>query len=190
MRGIAILAVAALAACSQGGDGAANNQAATKPGHRQARIGTVGIEYDATRLVIAPVTVQLPPDNEREVRGMKLIAKARESFVGTPQCPGRTLCEAEAEGGMTLTVLNQPFPEFSAPIRRTSPVTVAGRQGVSWEGRFGGVAATYTLLPVEQQTLMMIRQASGDGAPDAAALDAVVASLSFDQPEPGAKQGK
>ncbi len=193
MRLIAILAVAALAACSQGGNESANNQSATKAGFRQAKIGTVGLEYETAKLVVTSVTIPLPYDAEREIRGMKLIATAREASLNQPNCPGQeaSLCKAEAEGGLTLTVLNQPYTEFSAAIRNTSPATFAGRQGVTWTGRLGGKPATYTAIPVEEQTMMAIRQTEGDGAPDAAALDAVIASLVFNPPEPEpAAEGK
>jgi len=187
MRALAFLAVVALVAgCSDEASDAANNQAATKPGEREARIGPVGLHYDPTRLVITPVQIKLPPDQKREVRGMKLMNREREPLLRTAACPEQEgkVCMAEAEAGLTLTVLNQAFAEFSAPIPRTRPATVAGLQGVTWEGRFGGKAATYTLLPVEQQTLMMIRQTEGDGAPDPASLEAVVSSLKFGEPPP------
>ncbi len=191
MRWIAILAVAALAACS-GGNEAANNQSATKEGYRQARIGNVALEYETAKLVVTSVTIPLPYDAEREIRGMKLIATAREAVLDQPNCPGQeaSVCRAEAEGGLTLTILNQPFAEFSAAIRNTSPATFAGRQGITWTGRFGGKPATFTAIPVEQQTMMSIRQTEGEGAPDAASLDAVIASLNFNPPPPATKGGK
>lgn len=188
MRLIAILAVAGLTvlgACSQG-DESANNQSATKAGFRQAKIGTVDLEYETAKLAVTSVTIPLPYDAEREIRGMKLIGASRGAMLGQPQCPGQeeNLCKAEAEGGLTLTVLNQPYAEFIAAIRNTSPATFAGRQGVTWTGRLGGKPATFTAIPVEQQTMMAIRQTEGEGAPDAAALDAVIASLVFNPPAP------
>jgi hypothetical protein len=187
MRALAILALVALAAgCSEDAGSEANNQAAAIPGQREARIGPVGLHYDSTKLAITPVQIKLPPDEKREVRGMKLVSREREPLLMKASCGGQKgkVCMPEAEGGLTLTVLNQAFPELSGPIPRTRPVTVAGLQGVTWEGRFGGTPATFTLLPVEQQTLMMIRQADGEGGPDAATLDAVVSTFKFGEPEP------
>ena len=189
MRLIAILAVgamASLAACS-GSDDAANNRSATKAGYRQAVIGPIGLEYETAKLVVATVSIDLPQDTERQIRGMKLISPAREAVLDQPQCPGQeaNLCRAEAEGGLTLTMVNLPIAEFTGAIRNTRPATFAGREGVTWEGRFGGKPATYTLVPVEQQTLMAIRQ-TGEGAPDAAAIDAVIASIKVNPPAPEA----
>ena len=193
MRVIAILAaatLASLAACS-GGEEAVNNQSATKAGYRQAVIGPIQLEYETAKLVVATVSIDLPQDRERQIRGMKLISPAREAVLDQPQCPGQqaNLCRAEAEGGLTLTMVNLPIGEFTGAIRNTRPATFAGREGVTWEGRFGGKAATYTLVPVEQQTLMVIRQ-TGEGAPDAAAIDAVIASMRFNQPQAEAEQAK
>ena len=70
---------------------------------------------------------------------------------------------ARREGGLTLTVLNAPFADFSAPIPNTRPVTIAGRQGVTWDGEFAETPATFSLIPVEHQTLMVIRQNGGEG---------------------------
>lgn len=187
MRLIAILAVAGLTglgACS-GSDDAANNQSATKAGFRQAKIGTVGLEYETAKLVVTSVTIPLPYDAEREIRGMKLIAAAREPMLDQPNCPDQeaSICRAEAEGGLTMTVMNQPYAELSGMVRNTRPATFAGRQGVTWTGRLGGKPATYTAIPVEQQTMLAIRQTEGEGAPDPAAIDAVIASLVFNPPE-------
>ena len=100
MRAVSILgAVALIAGCSdQGATGAANNQAQARPGEKEARIGSVALHYNSTRLVTAPVQVDLPPDNRRQVRGMKLIAKEREPFLHTARCPGQegNICLAEA----------------------------------------------------------------------------------------------
>lgn len=194
MRLIAILAVtglAALGACS-GGEEAANNSSATKAGFRQARIGTVSLEYETAKLAVTSVTIPLPYDAEREIRGMKLIAAARAPAMDQPNCPDQeaSLCKAEAEGGLTLTILNQPFAEFTAAIRNTSPASFAGRQGVTWTGRLGGKPAAYTAIPIEEQTMLAIRQTEGEGAPDAASLDAVIASLNFNPPPPEADKGK
>ncbi len=186
MRLFSILAIIALAAgCSQ--DDSAGNKSGLPPGHREAQIGPLGINYDSNRLAIAQVSVPLPYDAKRQVRGMKLISKAREEFVDEPRCPEKAddICRAESEGGLTLTVLNQPYADFISGIRRTSPANVAGREGVTWDGRFGDAAATFTAIPVEQQTLLMIRQTSGEGAPDAATLDAVLGTFRFGpRPEP------
>ena len=188
MRALPILvAVALMAACSdQEAEKAANAQAQAAAGQKAVRIGPVGLHYDSTRLTVKAVEIGLPPDNSHQVRGMKLLARERAALVGTARCPGQAgnVCKAEAEGGLTLTMLNQPFAEFSAPIRNTRPATVAGKEGVTWQGRFSGTAATFTLLPVDQQTLMMIRQAEGEGAPDAATLDAVIGTLRFGEPMP------
>ena len=188
MRTLSILvALALIAGCSESAaDEAANNQKQARPGTKAVRIGPVGLHYDSTRLFVTSVQIDLPPDNDRQVRGMKLIAKDRGPLLNQARCPGQegNVCTGAAEGGLTLTVLNQPFAEFSAPIRNTRPATMAGKQGVTWQGRFGGTPATFTLLPVEQQTLMMIRQPEGEGAPKAATLDAVIGSLTFGEPPP------
>ena len=183
MKAFALAALAALVAgCSQSDEG---NKSTLKAGHRLAQIGPLSLEYDAKQLVIAEVSVPLPTDDKRQIRGMKLIAKAREESLEQPQCPDQPaqVCKAEAEGGLTLTMLNRPMAEI-AGNRRTQPATLAGRQGVTWEGRFGGKPATFTLLPVDQQTLMIIRQTGGEGAPSAATLDALIAAIDFDPPPP------
>ena len=187
MRLIAILAVgamASLAAC-YGGEEAVNNQSATKAGYRQAVIGPIQLEYETAKLVVATVSINLPQDAERQIRGMKLISPARQDRLDKPQCPEQEaeLCRAEAEGGLTLTMVNLPIGEFTGAIRNTRPATFAGREGVTWEGRLGGKPATYTLVPIEQQTLMVIRQ-TGEGAPDPAALEAVIASIRVNPPAP------
>jgi hypothetical protein len=193
MRASIVLALAALAAgCSGGADEAANNQNAGNPNEREAQIGQVGLRYNTTRLAVAPVQIGLPPDEKRKVRGMKLISAQREPLLRTAACPEQEgkVCAPEAEGGLTLTVLNQSLPEFSAPIKGTKPATVAGLQGVTYEGKFGGTSATFTLLPLQQQTLMMIRQSGGEGAPDQATLDAVISTFKFGVPAPAEDERK
>lgn len=190
MRALAIAALVALAGCSGGGE--ANNSAATKAGFREATIGPIHLEYESAKLVISQVTIPLPYDAEREIRGVKLMSAAREAKLDQPDCPEQqaSVCKPEAEAGLTITMVNQSLADFTGQVRNTRPATFAGRQGVTWEGRLGGKPATFTAVPVEQQTLMIIRQTTGDGAPDPASLDAVIASFTFAEPGAGADKAK
>lgn len=183
MKALFVLALAALAAgCSSGAD-EANNQNSMPAGFREAVIGPISFRYDSTKLSIETVNVPLPADAERQVNGVKLLSKARVESIDQATCTDlpNNMCTAEGEGGVTLSMLNAVYAEFVAPIRRTTPTTFAGRQGVTWDGRFGGRPATFTVIPVGQQSLMLIRQAGGEGAPDAATIDTVLGTLKFEE---------
>lgn len=151
-------------------------------------MGPVEIRYDPDRLAAVDAELTLPPDWERRVSGIKLIAAEREHLLGQERCmygqAGMALpCVAESEAGLAFAVLEQPYAELrdSLPSGRREPATLAGRDGVAWKSGVEGESSVNTFVPLDgERTLLVERRIRNSGNPDEAAVNAVLDRLRLD----------
>lgn len=147
----------------------------------------MSLQWDRSKLARVEAQVGIPPNWNREIRGMKLVARDRAELIGKAECmyglSGQASpCTAEKEAGLAFALVETPYEEMQAQITdpAPSPVTVAGREGIRWEIGAEGEGADYTMLPAYTGTILIVRQYRTSGNPDAAAIAQVFDSLSFD----------
>ncbi|MGF1550197.1 MAG: hypothetical protein ACFBQW_06660 [Sphingomonadaceae bacterium] len=118
------------------------------------QVGPLSIAYDPFAFAQTDAEIAIPPDWEREVRGLKLVAREREKLLGKAECiygeSGRaTTCNAEQEAGLEFALIDQAYEELRAalPAQDLEPTRLAGREGVAWKIGAEGAGADRHLKP-------------------------------------------
>jgi hypothetical protein len=160
------------------------------PERRTAGSGSIGplrFRYDPAKLVALDAPISVPPDWTRQVPGIKLVAADRAALIGRAEClygqsGEASRCNATQEAGLAFAIVAEPFAGLSAKL---SPelrrgISLAGRDGVSWQIGAEGEGAEHILLPAGERTLLIVRHYRESGNADEAAVREVLANLKID----------
>jgi hypothetical protein len=163
---------------------------APAPDRRTAGSGSIGplrFRYDPAKLVALDAPVSVPPDWTQQVPGIKLVAADRAALIGRAEClygqsGEASRCNATQEAGLAFAIVAEPFAGLSAKL---SPelrrgISLAGRDGVSWQIGAEGEGAEHILLAAGNRTLLIVRHYRESGNADEAAVREVLANLKID----------
>lgn len=147
-------------------------------------LGPVSYRYDPVLLTSANVRVPVPARESEEAYAVKLLPE--RGVQGSPEvCPGREeTCPVEVQPGLTLALLERPFARYEEALRASNlaeaivPTTIAGAEGIAVDaGTEGGLEVEYSLVPVDNRALLIMRQRDDQNPEEKQALDDVVASI-------------
>lgn len=161
-----------------------NSQAAA-PAPKSFSTGPMRVTYDSSLLTPVPVKIQLPPDWQTTMEGVKLIGSDRAELIGKAECmygqSGQaSTCNAEQEAGLAFADLEDGWIQNlrqKVPAGQLKEITLGSVEGVSWQIGAEGEGAEYILLPVQEHTILIVRHFRNTGNPDEAALGSVLKDL-------------
>lgn len=165
-----------------------NSQAAALAPKRFST-GPMLVTYDSSLLTPVPAKIQLPPDWQTTVEGVKLIGSDRAPLIGKAECmygqSGQaSTCNAAQEAGLAFADMEDGWIKIlreKVPAGQLKEITLGGVEGVSWEIGAEGEGAEYILLPAQEHNILIVRHFRNTGNPDEAALGSVLNDLKFSE---------
>lgn len=174
----------------QGGNSAADdpsrgeNQDSANSETETRELGPLAIRYDPDRLAAVEASFEVPPDWDRQVSGLQLIAADRLSLMGREECQygqaGMDLeCTPASEGGIGFATLEESYDRARERMagENSRPVMLAGRDGIAWSIGVEGERTEYTLLPAGNRTVMVVHRTRNRENPDPSAIAQAKESL-------------
>lgn len=190
---LAITAILMMTGCHESrGPAQEASSSATPVPENTLRTGTLGpltYNFDQEKLILADVTLSLPPLYKTSVFASKLIPASLAAQLGQKVChynqsKAATTCNASQEVGLSLALLERPISEYRAAFTkdgigadRLPEARIDNAHGFSFTVGAQGSGTEYRFFPVDQRTLLIARQfAPGEEQGDNA-MRAVVASI-------------
>lgn len=146
-------------------------------GLAQRRLGPLLIRYDPDRLAAVDSSIEVPPDWDRSVSGLKLIAADRQESMGQERCEyglsGMQMeCQPASEAGMAFAILDEDYQKArERSAEGATSVEIAGVQGVRWSIGAEGEGAEFTLIPVDGRTALIDHRTRMRENPDPGAIE-------------------